>query len=165
MSQKVVLHFTHALSQIVLRVVDENDVALPFTATISGWYDEGICSYDGETDEGLSWSDCTKGGTIFTTVGAENANERVMLLIPGNLRGAGMDALLKFRYTYQGIGFDSEVCHLNATGTSTPSDPTDDLIEWSPGRTYIYTYHVTHSGNALSVAVNPWYQAGMVFSN
>ena len=54
------------------------------------------------------------------------------------------------------MAFGSEVIHLNAINA---------LTEWKPGKSYTYTYHVKHSGNDLSVAVNPWYQAGMVFSN
>lgn len=160
---RVLLRFHHALSRIVLRVVDDDDNPLDFEGTVSGWYDSGTCQPS--TSEPVSWSSCVKGGTVFTTRGATTDNERLLLLIPGNLQAAGMDALLHFSYVYRGIPLESEDFHLNATGASTPEDTTDDLTQWEPGKTYIYTYTVSHSGNHLSVTVNPWYQAGMVFAN
>lgn len=160
---QVELPFRHALSKVVLRVEDEETHSpLSFTATLSGWYDQGTCRPT--TSAPVNWSGCTVGGTVFTTEEAHNANERVMLMIPGNLRGSE-DPLLQFHYIYRGVPFESEIFHLNATGESTPLDDTDDLTEWEAGKTYIYTYHVEHTGNSLTISVNPWYQAGMVFEN
>ena len=163
-SYQVALRFHHALSRIVLRVVDEaTNGQLDFTATLSGWYDQGDCQTGGSGS--IGWSSCSENGTVFTTDGAVNANQRILLMIPGNLRGEGLDPVLKFRYIYQGVPLESAEFHLNRTGASTPGDTSDDLTEWEPGKTYTYTYHVSITGNFLSVAVNPWYQAGMVFEN
>ena len=174
---RVALTFRHALSKIVLKVVDDNDQdafskpkPLAFTATLSGWYDQGDCR--STTSNTVNWSSRVRGGTEFSTEGAENDAQRCLLMIPGSLRGTGedagngtLDATLQFRYILNGVPFFSDVCHLNATGTSTPEDDSDDLDEWEAGKTYTYTYHVDQRGNYLSIAVNPWYQVGMVFDN
>lgn len=153
---KVLLTFHHALSKVVIKVVDADDNDLNFTATLTDLYDRGECY--STTSTPVNWQNVTKTSpaVTFTTAGATTANERIFLVIPQNLRGVGDDPSLQLFYEFEGGYYQSDVIQLSTI---------DDITVWEPGKTYIYTYHVTHAGNDLSVSVNPWYQAGMVFNN
>lgn len=155
-SSTVLLTFHHALSKVVVKVVDADDNELPFTATLSDMYDNGECY--STTSEPVNWENVAKTSPAitFTTSGATSANERIFLMIPQGLRGAGDDPCLRLFYEFEGGYYQSGAIHLNTI---------DAITTWEPGKTYLYTYHVTHAGNDLSVSVNPWYQAGMVFNN
>ena len=166
-SYKVSLSFKHALSQIVVNVVDGDhaDNPLPFTATIIGWYDSGDCQPS--TSAAVNWSSRAIGGTVFSTEGSDtegltetNKNrQRIFLMIPGVLNGVGAPdgaVQMRFNYLLGGVPFVTDPVDLKAT---------TGLTEWKPGKTYNYTYRVQHTGNDLSIAVNPWYQSGLVFDN
>ena len=148
-SYRVPLVFHHALTKIIIRVVDEEGPPLPYTAFLTDLYDEG----EGYYSPSVNWTNLTKttSPVVFTTENSTTDDERIFLMLPQDL--TDNDPILNIHYDYHGGFSQTEDIHLN----------TLEVTEWLPGKTYTYTYHVSHAGNQLSVGVNPWYQSGMVF--
>lgn len=153
-TSRVQLLFHHALSKVIVKVVDEENNPLPFTATLTGLYAEGTCQ--STTTSPVNWSNLHNTSVTFSTQIEDSESERVFLLLPQALRGGGTDPCMQFSYSYKGTPNTTEVIHLNTI---------DEATVWNPSKTYTYVYHVSNSGGSISVNVNPWYQAGMVFNN